>query len=827
MKFPWQKKPQKKQKVVTKTDFKTVILKHCKNTDSLAKFFMILVFVVLAAFVFPSEKAIIFSNFVVGSPAPKEVISPVTFTIRKSEQEVKRDRENSKKNILPIFDRLKNVEEQAFSQYDTLFALVRQVRKINSDYWQTKEEVERFFKKNAESIPDSSLRKSAFFDSLKKEMASDTLKFFFLKNQINERFNLVLDKKWDKIVGRFDFPLETVPKQEFRNFELTLRHLLSVIFEKGVVAFKDEIQEIKVVDEGKVIQKSSKEISSISDKTQFIREKNIEIKDNYIKDTELRSVGLNILSNLLRPNLVFNESKTKFEKELVASKVPIYTGFVIKDEKIADAHEIITQEIKNKLTSLELKIAETNLKAEGYSSFSSFLGQIVIVSFVLGLFLIFLFYYIKKVWYNQKKFSLSLILLFLPILMIYIVYSFFPNEDITYLIPVALSPMLLTMLICSRTGFVGAVVSAIFISAMSGMNFQLFLTSTITGILSVFLMRQISHRNQIFFTSILLPLVYCLVIWSLHSITFSNLKTNEFVYASINGFLSPILAFGLLYFFEKAFKIITDITLLELSDLNRPILRELSIRAPGTFNHTIGVANLSRAGAEAIGANALLTTVGCYYHDIGKMLKPEYFTENQLDGKNRHDELKPRMSALVITEHVKEGIRMAKELKLPQEIIDFIPQHHGTTAIQFFYKKAIEEEGDKVNIDDFRYPGPKPQSKETGIVMIADAAQASTQSIKNPTPQKVKNMIKAITDQKFNSGQFDECDLTLKELTKIQEAFLPIVAGSLHTRIEYPGQEKMLKGEAVNENEPNQKKIKTNLKKEKTEENKENDAEQN
>ncbi len=823
MKFPWQKKPQKKQKVATKTDFKTVLLKPFKDSDSVAKIIMVLVFIVLAAFIFPSEKAIIFSDFVVGSPAPKEVISPVTFTIRKSEQEVQKDRENSQKNILPIFDRLKNVEERAYSQYDTLFAFIRQVRTINSDYWQTKEEAEIFLQKNAESMSDSSLRKSAFLDSLQKEMASDTLKVFFLKNQINERFNLVLDRKWDKIVGRFDIPLETVPKQEFRNFELTLRHLLSVLFDKGVVAFKDEIQEIKVVDDGNVIQKSSQEISSISDKAQFIREKNIELKDNYIKDTELRSVGLNILSNLLKPNLVFNENKTKSEKELVASKVPIYTGFVIKDEKIVDAHEIITQEVKNKLTSLELKIAETNLKAEGYSSFSSFLGQVVIVSFVLGLFLVFLFYYTKKIWYNQKKFSLSLILLFLPILMIYVTDSFFPNEDINYLIPVALSPMLLTMLVGSRIGFVGAIVSAIFVASMNGMDFQLFLTSAITGILSVFLMRQISHRNQIFFTSILLPLVYCLVIWSLHSITFSNLKTNEFVYASINGFLSPILAFGLLYFFEKAFKIITDITLLELSDLNRPILRELSIRAPGTFNHTIGVANLSRAGAEAIGANALLTTVGCYYHDIGKMLKPEYFTENQLDGKNRHDELKPRMSALVITEHVKEGIKMARELKLPQEIIDFIPQHHGTTAIQFFYKKAVEEEGDNVSIDDFRYPGPKPQTKETGIVMIADAAQAATQSIKNPTPQKVKNMIKAITDQKFNSGQFDECDLTLKELTKIQEAFLPIVAGSLHTRIEYPGQEKMLKGEAVNETELRQKDIKITSKEEK----KEKDAGQN
>ena len=252
----------------------------------------------------------------------------------------------------------------------------------------------------------------------------------------------------------------------------------------------------------------------------------------------------------------------------------------------------------------------------------------------------------------------------------------------------------------------------------------------------------------------------------------------------------------------------TNITLLELSDPNHPLLRRLALHTPGTFHHSLMVGNLSEAGADAIGANPLLTRVSCYYHDIGKLLKPEYFVENQRHGINPHDKLKPNMSALILKSHVKEGIRLAKEYKLPQEVIDIIPQHHGTSIIAFFYHKAKEEDPKTTLTDrDFRYEGPKPQTKEAGIIMLADSVEAVSRVLKEPTPASLRGMVRNITMKRFQEGELDECELTLKDLNKMNEAFLHILAGVFHTRIEYPSAKKEEESppkEAKNEKPPEQ-----------------------
>jgi putative nucleotidyltransferase with HDIG domain len=253
-----------------------------------------------------------------------------------------------------------------------------------------------------------------------------------------------------------------------------------------------------------------------------------------------------------------------------------------------------------------------------------------------------------------------------------------------------------------------------------------------------------------------------------------------------NATASALLAVGFLWLFELFTGITTDQTLLEWADPTRPLLKRLSLEAPGTYAHTINVANLAEAAANGIGANGLLCRVGVYYHDVGKMLKPHYFVENQPDSRNPHDKLKPETSAAIVREHVTEGERLAREAKVPPAILDFILQHHGTQRIGFFYEKAREEFGDDLPEERYAYPGPRPQTRETAIVMLADACESATRAMKDPTPERVRDLIHSIVQAKVEAGQLDEAPLTLRELAGIEEQFAKILGGVIHRRIEYP-----------------------------------------
>jgi putative nucleotidyltransferase with HDIG domain len=261
--------------------------------------------------------------------------------------------------------------------------------------------------------------------------------------------------------------------------------------------------------------------------------------------------------------------------------------------------------------------------------------------------------------------------------------------------------------------------------------------------------------------------------------------------ASVSGILSGIFAAGLLPVAEHIGGYVTSMKLLELASLDRPLLRELSLQAPGTWNHSIIMGQLGEMAAEAIGANSVLTRVGSYYHDIGKAKKPQYFIENQAGGENRHERLTPSMSALIIRSHVKDGIEMARSAKLPEPLIDFISQHHGTALIEFFYDKALKEaeEGDVIDENLFRYPGPKPQTKESGILMLADQVEAISRTMSDPTPSKIQGMVQKVINRVFASGQLDESELTLKDLHLIAKSFSRVLTGIVHRRVEYPEQQ--------------------------------------
>ncbi|MBD3264713.1 MAG: HDIG domain-containing protein [Candidatus Omnitrophica bacterium] len=277
-------------------------------------------------------------------------------------------------------------------------------------------------------------------------------------------------------------------------------------------------------------------------------------------------------------------------------------------------------------------------------------------------------------------------------------------------------------------------------------------------------------------------------IFSLSGLDF-NLFKNLFSVCVINGLISSVVVLGILPVFEYIFKTVTNISLLELSDFNHPLLRRLILEAPGTYQHSLVVANLSEAAAESIGANSLLVRVGAYYHDVGKLIKPDYFVENLVNYRDVHKKLKPSMSKLIIFNHVKEGIELVKKHRLNPKILDFVNQHHGRTLVYYFYQRAKELEPEGKHEEEYRYPGPRPQSKETAIVSLADTVEALSRTLEEPTPSRIEEMVREVVKKRFMEGELDESSLTLKELEKITRSFIRILNAVFHTRINYPKDE--------------------------------------
>jgi len=365
-------------------------------------------------------------------------------------------------------------------------------------------------------------------------------------------------------------------------------------------------------------------------------------------------------------------------------------------------------------------------------------------------------------------------------------------ETSPYLVPTALGAMLLAALFDMHFGYAGAAVISVLVGGLWGNEFDLMVISFFMGVVGVIIIKRFRHRRQLIQATLYLAGATIFAITAMGFLRFFPFSTivRQWPYGAFTGIITPILTFGLLPLIESAFGITTDFSLLELSNLNHPLLKRLSVQAPGTYHHAIIVGNLAEAAAQAVKANSLLARVGSYYHDIGKIEKSEYFVENQVRGENPHEKLTPRMSALILMNHVKRGLELAEKYKLPSAVKEIIAQHQGTTVMSFFYQKAASQNGGaEASEEDYRYPGPRPQSKEAAIVMLADAVEASARTLKDPTHSRLKGLIEELVDGRFQEGQLDESPLTLRDLERIKESFLIILAGTFHTRVEYPEKE--------------------------------------
>lgn len=393
----------------------------------------------------------------------------------------------------------------------------------------------------------------------------------------------------------------------------------------------------------------------------------------------------------------------------------------------------------------------------------------------------------KKIWDSQRQLALIAVVvgLILGVSRLVLISPFLPPW-----VPVASVAMLLSMLLNPRLGILLGLLTTGLVVLMGRADLPLVIGLSAGCFVGAYGVQGIRRRIDFFRAGLITGLAQGAALLGSRLLLSSALPEafTEGAAGVGGGVLSSLITFCLLPLCESLFGLITDVSLVELSDLNHPLLKELSVKAPGTYHHSLIVANLAEAACEAIGANPLLARVGCYFHDIGKMLHPEYFVENQPAKSSRHDRLAPSMSSLVILNHVKEGIELAREARLNQAIIDFIPGHHGTGIIYYFYRRAMEQVEDQTALKEerFRYPGPKPHARETAVALLADSAEAATRALSQKSPTRIQDLVRRILNNKFIDGQLDECDLTLRDLERISEAFGRVLAGIYHSRIEYP-----------------------------------------
>jgi len=559
----------------------------------------------------------------------------------------------------------------------------------------------------------------------------------------------------------------------------------------------------------KIMEQGIKEDDLENAKKQLIREIS-EISIDY-HDALIAS---DIATSLLLPSLFLNEEDTEKRRQEAITSVDDVIKTIQKGQIIIRKGEVATSEDMAILNALGLKNPKIN--------FSNIVGIIMITAICLLVVFLYLNYFYPDIYESISK------LILLGIISIFVVLlAKLASQASGYLMPIASASMLIAISLSPNIAILLTVILSLLIGFMLGGGLNYILVSVISGIVAIYSIRKATQRSSLTRAGLIIAGVNIITISALGLINnegyYLILQNN--LWGILNGFLAVILTIGILPFLESYFDIATSFKLMELSNPNQSLLKRMILEAPGTYHHSIVVGNLSETAAEEIGGNGLLARVGAIYHDIGKIKRPYFFTENQEAYKNIHDEMEPSLSALVIASHVKEGLELAKKNKLPKDITDIIAQHHGTNLITYFFHRAIKENGSNVDAvaeENFRYSGPKPQTKEAGIILLADSLEAATRSLTNPTATRIKTLVKEIVQRNLENGQLEECDLTLKDLEKIGDSFSRILTGMFHSRVEYPDEDLIKKIKEEKKKNGNTNKKSTKNKKGKSKKNRKN-----
>ncbi|WP_038262490.1 HD family phosphohydrolase [Zhouia amylolytica] len=491
----------------------------------------------------------------------------------------------------------------------------------------------------------------------------------------------------------------------------------------------------------------------------------------------------NLFFDDLKPNVFFDEALTNKVLEEELKSIVGTRGHVEKGKRIIAKGEVVEGERYNMLYSLR-KEYESQLWSESNYNWILF-GYILLVSITFLMLILFLYKYRPLVYENNNKVTFIVFNVLLMIFLTTLALNY--NVGFIYVVPMCILPLILKAFFDPRLGLFTHVITVLLLGFIVPNGFEYVFLQIIAGIITIQTITDLHKRANLFISVAQITLIYILGYFGLYIIQEGHIKNIEwqtFGIFILNG-LATLAAFPLIYIYEKLFGLVSDVSLLELTDTNSPLLKELAEKAPGTFHHSLQVANLAEAVANEIGANAMLVRVGALYHDLGKMNNPMYFTENQTTSVNPHNELAPKESAQVIIDHVIDGIEIAKKNKLPDRIIDFIRTHHGTSLVYYFYMKE-KESAEEINEDDFRYPGPIPFSKETAILMMTDSVEAASKSLKNPTFSIIDSFVERIISKQIEENQFINANITFKEIETIKKVLKQKLTNIYHLRVEYP-----------------------------------------
>lgn len=493
----------------------------------------------------------------------------------------------------------------------------------------------------------------------------------------------------------------------------------------------------------------------------------------------------NVLVSHLFQNVKYDEITTKKEEESLLSGMSLSYGLIQKGELIISEGELVTAEKFQELESLR---KEFEKQLGGNREFLGILiGHVILILFVFLSLIMYLNLFRGGILSDSRQILLLLVSMSLFVIPESILTSYYP--DYLLILPLPLLAIIIRSFFDVRTAMFIYLLTVIIIASFMPNGYNFMFLQLITGIITIVSIHKLNKRSQFYLSSIYVFISYSLIYLALLLVrdgSLGNFQLNTIYLLAISAALT-LLSYPVIYFFEKIFGQITALTLMELSDTNNKLLRNLATKAPGTFQHSLQVGNLAEAALTEVGGNALLVRAGALYHDIGKMYNPLYFIENQTTQVNPHDELSYEESAEIIIDHVIKGIELAKKHHLPEEIIDFIRTHHGNRKVEYFYRLAVKDEGEEmVDEKEFTYPGPAPFSKETAVLMMADSIEAASRSIPKPDETKLNNLVENIISGQMMSGQYDNADITLKDINRIKKIFKKMLLTIYHIRIEYP-----------------------------------------
>ncbi len=694
-----------------------------------------------------------------------DLIAPFTFALLKSQAETQAEIADITANTSPIFHQKPNIDDTIQIRLDSLFAQTERVLKLHVQY------------------------RMSHFAGNSSLALSDSLRYMQERAAAPPVFD---DRSWSILTAQYsalriaEITRNRVHNERFIGVDVRIRteFLISELFSDGIIDTpKSNVGAVGILIRNPVDRTQRNAVASQIRDLPEVRDY-AQYRFSRTLSEDAAHVAQQVLTAVIEPNLIYNQDETRAKIDEAVQAVSPTKGAVPVGELIIRKGDVISISTLNALESLAAARQEKN---ETVDDWRRIIGKLLIIIAIFITYLLYLYLYRNPIFDSNSMLLLVLIAFSMTIGLAF----FIARADALslYLVPIAIAPIILTIIFDSRVGLMTTTTLALMVGFIHGSDYEYVLASITAGSMAVFSVRDVKNRSQFFLTT---P---GLVFGSYFLVTlgFTLLKADawdSWMSDMISVAASVVLiwlTYPIILLFEKIFKVTTDVSLLELNDNNHPLLKLLMTEAPGTFQHSLQVANLSEAAASAIGANSLLCRVGALYHDIGKTDRPEYFVENQMGGANEHDKLKPRMSVLVIKNHVAQGIKLAEEHGLPDIVSDFIRTHHGTSVIRFFFERAKDQSDTDVNEEDFKYDGPLPHSKETGILLLADCVEASARAMSEPTYTKLENLVNKMVDERLAEGQLNNCPLTFQDLRIIKDTFRNILVGVYHQRIKYPG----------------------------------------